>query len=357
MSPISTKHLHFSAWPDEDRALWVAAFEHGDIFDDACRGVHLAAATKVGLRTACARFLGFLASDDAERLRLALKARVDRDSIKRFVKHLRQSCRDTSVASTLHKLRVALGLIYPESDWSWLKTVAKRIDAQAKPMRHRSQEITSAQLFALGLQLMAEAENSALVAGRISKDDALTCRDGLIIALLAAVPLRRRTVAALTINHHLVKTGDGWLLDIPAADTKTRRALEFPIPDTLSQPLDLYLTQFRSVIRGANKHEGLWPSAKGHPMSGGAIYNAVRRRTKDGLGVPVNLHHFRRAAGNLWSTSDPKNVRGVKDLLGHADFGTTERHYIGAQSRLAGRALAKVLRSPRHKVTPDQTRI
>jgi hypothetical protein len=36
--------------------------------------------------------------------------------------------------------------------------------------------------------------------------------------------------------------------------------------------------------------------------------------------------------------------RRDKDLLGQTDFGTTEKHYIGAQSRLAGRALAKVLR-------------
>ena len=169
----------------------------------------------------------------------------------------------------------------------------------------------------------------------------------LIIALLAAVPLRKRTFAALTINQHLVKIGSGWLLDIPASDTKSRRALEFPIPDTLFEAIDLYLAKFRTQITGADRHQGLWPSAKGYPMSGGTIYDAVRRRTFERLGVPVNLHRFRSAAGNLWSISDPMNVRGAKDLLGHADFGTTERHYIGAQSRLAGRALAKVLRSPR----------
>ena len=344
MAPISKKHLHFDAWPDEDRALCEAAFQDGDPFGEDGRAAHLSAATRIGLRTAHARFLGFLASEDPERLRLSLEARVDRDSIRAFVEHLRQSCRDTSVASTLHKLRLFLGLICPERDWSWLKTIAKRIDAQATPRRDRSQGITSAVLFALGLQLMAEAENSARVAGRITKEHALTYRDGLIIALLAAVPLRKRTFAALTINQHLVKIGSGWLLDIPAADTKTRRALEFPIPDALSEPIDLYLTKFRTAITGANKHQGLWPSAKGHPMSGGAIYDAVRRRTIEGLGFPVNLHRFRSAAGNLWSISDPANVRGVKDLLGHTDFGTTEKHYIGAQSRLAGRALLKVLR-------------
>jgi len=33
-------------------------------------------------------------------------------------------------------------------------------------------------------------------------------------------------------------------------------------------------------------------------------------------------------------------VRGAKDLLGHSSFRTTENHYVMAQSRLAGRALA-----------------
>ncbi len=40
---------------------------------------------------------------------------------------------------------------------------------------------------------------------------------------------------------------------------------------------------------------------------------------------------------------DPENVRGVKDLLGHADFSTTEKYYIMGQSRLAGRALAQIM--------------
>ena len=161
MAPISKKHLHFDAWPDEDRALCAAAFHDGDPFDEECRAAHMSAATRIGLRAAHARFLGFLASEDPERLRLSLEARVDRDSIRAFVEHLRQSCRETTVASTLHKLRLFLGLICPERDWSWLKTIAKRIDAQATPRSDPSQGVTSAVLFALGLQLMAEAENSA----------------------------------------------------------------------------------------------------------------------------------------------------------------------------------------------------
>ena len=344
MAPVAKKHLPFDAWPDEDRPRWIVAFEPSDIFDDARSGAHLAAATKVGLRTAYARYLGFLITEDPARLRLPPDGRVDRESIRAFVEHLRRSCRDTAVVSTLHSLRLFLGLICAEKDWSWLRIIAKRIAAQATPRSNPSQGVTSAMLFALGLQLMAEAENSARVAGQITKEAALTYRDGLIIALLAAVPLRKRTLAALTIDQHLVKIGDDWLLDIPSADTKTHRPLEFPVPLALCECINLYLADFRGAIMGANTHQGLWPSAKGHPMSGGAIYDAVRRRTIARLGSPINLHRFRGAAGNLWSISDPMNVRGVKDLLGHTDFGTTERHYISSQSRLAGRALAKLLR-------------
>ena len=74
-----------------------------------------------------------------------------------------------------------------------------------------------------------------------------------------------------------------------------------------------------------------------------AIYAAVRKRTEKAFGFGVNLHRFRHAAASFWSIQDPVNVRGAKDLLGHASFGPTDKHYIMGQSRLAGRALARAV--------------
>ena len=79
------------------------------------------------------------------------------------------------------------------------------------------------------------------------------------------------------------------------------------------------------------------------PIDGGGIYEAVRRRTHSEFGFAINLHRFRHAAASFWSSRDPKNVRGAKDLLGQSSFGTTEKHYIMAQSRLAGHALARAI--------------
>jgi len=64
---------------------------------------------------------------------------------------------------------------------------------------------------------------------RVSKAHALQYRDGLVIALAALIPMRRRTLVALRIGKHLVKNGDLWELVIPAEDTKTRRPLDYPI--------------------------------------------------------------------------------------------------------------------------------
>ena len=90
-------------------------------------------------------------------------------------------------------------------------------------------------------------------------------------------------------------------------------------------------------------------------MCPNAIYLAVRMRTKKTLGFGVNLHRFRHAAGGFWSSQDPVNVRGVKDLLGQASFGTTEKHYIMAQSRLAGRALTAAIDAVRIEVGSNPT--
>jgi hypothetical protein len=49
-------------------------------------------------------------------------------------------------------------------------------------------------------------------------------------------------------------------------------------------------------------------------MDDSAIYDRVVRRTREGLGFPVNLHQFRHAAATLWSIRDPVNVRGAKEI-------------------------------------------
>ncbi len=335
--------IPFADWPEEDRYRWNAAFKTGDPFDDCGPVAHLADRTRQGLYYRYGCFLGFLMAQHPDVLALPPTERLSPSIIAQYVASRRQSCSERTVAGDLRTLRIALRLICPTNDWSWLLAIAKRIESQAPPKAERHHLVTSDRLYALGIELMDRAMAGAFGFAEPSKAQAFAYRDGLIIALLALIPLRRRTVAALRIGKHVVKSGQLWALDIPAADSKTRRALDYPIAPELSQRIDVYLSKFRCRIPGANMHHGLWASNQSRPMDHGSIYDTVCKRTQKAFGFPVSLHRFRHAAATLWSTLDPANVRGAKDLLGHASFQTTEKHYIMSRSRLAGHALARVI--------------
>ena len=335
-------YLPYAAWPEEDRTLWEAVFKPGnDLFEDQGSAAYLAERTRLALQYAYSKFLAFLSARHGTLLGRAPAERLNRKIVEDYVKWQPATCGGITLAIYLNHLWLTLLYICPDEDWSWLLIISKRIVAQAKPKPKKHNLVTSDTLYALGIELMDRVISYGRPATTRTMQNAY--RDGLIIALLALIPLRRRTLAALRIGKHLVRSGDLWVLDIPAEDIKTKRPLEYPISKELSERIDLYLNQIRPRIPGAGMHDYLWASSRARPMSDRIIYNTVRRRTRKVLGFPVNLQRFRSAAATLWSTRDPANVRGARDLLGHASFVTTEKHYIMAQSRLAGRALARAV--------------
>jgi site-specific recombinase XerC len=344
MPRVSKLQLPVFQWPNQDRQLWEEAFRPGDLFDEDKRGTRLSEATRNALRVSYAQYLRFIAENHAGLLVKPPEARLDRQLIAEYVGLLRKTNRDTSIASSLHHLRLALRLICPKEDWSWLLKITKRIAVAAPQKPTKFGQVSSDQLYLLGIELMDGAVAESGDQSEISKSTAMQYRDGLLIALVAAIAVRRRTVTALRTDNQLVRSGNLWGLDIPPEDVKGKRALEFTLSAGLSSRIDLYFKQFRQRIPGAERHNGLWPSNKGRPMSSDAIYATVCKRTKKAFGFSVNLHRFRHAAGTLWSIEDPENIRGIKGLLGHASYEkTTETHYIMGQSRIAGRALADAI--------------
>ena len=62
--------LAYEEWPQELQQLWQAAFKTGAFLDEAGPGAHLAPATRIALKGAFGRFLGFLKRQ--QRLRKAV---------------------------------------------------------------------------------------------------------------------------------------------------------------------------------------------------------------------------------------------------------------------------------------------
>jgi integrase/recombinase XerD len=127
---------------------------------------------------------------------------------------------------------------------------------------------------ALGRRLMAEAEGGELT----PKQQATGYRDGLMIALLAARPLRRKNFTRIEVGRHLVREGANWQLRIAGEETKTGRPIAQPFPAVLVPSLERYLAVHRPVLAALPGHQhrpagaALWLSARGTPMAEITLY-------------------------------------------------------------------------------------
>ena len=335
-------YLPYSEWPRDVKARWKKAFEpNTDLFHEGGPGAHLAERTVQQLQYAYGKFLCFLSAEHHDLLQRAPARRVNAKIIREYVNWQPATCGAVTLSLYLYHLWLALRYLYPTEDWHWLFAISARMRIGAKPKPEKHHLVTSDRLYKLGIRLM----DDALACGKPATSWRVQTafRDGLIIAMLALIPLRRRTLSALRIGKHLIKSGNEWSLEIPAEDVKSKRPLDYPISGELSEQIDVYVAKIRSQTAGANAHDYLWASSRGRPMNGQVLYKAVQRRLRKALGFPISLHQFRRAAATFWSMRDPVNVRAVRDLLGHTTFATTERNYVMAQSRLAGRALARAV--------------
>ena len=121
-----------------------------------------------------------------------------------------------------------------------------RLAALAQPVRDKRSRLQRADdLVRLGFQLMAQAEAGAGLRPRVQ---ARLYRDGLMIACLAYRPLRLANFISLELGHHLQRRGSGWWLEIPAAETKTRRAITLPFPEPVVPALERYLAHWRPQL-------------------------------------------------------------------------------------------------------------
>ena len=222
----------------------------------------------------------------------------------------------------------------PDRDWRWLNRIHSQIQVRHRPARpKRPRLVSSLELFELGTGLMARAEQEDTNCAA-----AITYRDGLIIALLAARPLRLRNLTGLDLDHTLLRRGPLWWIEFSESETKTNNVIELPWPEALIAALETYLARHRHVLanmRGGSLRpvgDALWVSSKGSPMTRNGIYWCITKRTRDAFGHSISPHLFRDCAATSIAIDDPRHVGIAAPLLGHRSASTTEKYYNQAGS-------------------------
>lgn len=263
--------------------------------------------------------------------------RATEQRVKQYAAFLLDRVQPSSASSALGHLRLALRAITPEVSWAWMRPIQRRLDFRTVARDKREKMVHASVLIQLGESLIEKSQ----IQGEVH--DPLAFRDGLIIMFLASRPIRRKNLAALTLDGHVADLRDRITITIEGNDTKNGRPIELQVPDFMVTLFRRYLYEVRPLIPGSSRHAGIWASPKGGPLTADGIYQMITRRTHAELGLAIHPHLFRDIAATTFALERPDDVRLTKDLLNHASFATTDKFYLQAQSMVAGRRHAAVV--------------
>jgi site-specific recombinase XerC len=221
----------------------------------------------------------------------------------------------------------------PDRTWRWLHDACNRVQINAKPSRDkRARMRPTAEIFAAALIELEQLPRTGL-----SVKQTLAYRDALMLALLAARPLRVKNFSALEMGRHLVDLDGGWLIIIPAAETKTHQPVSFELPEPLVPWFERYLAEVRPLFPHAAESSRLWLGKEGVMHDARSVYHRITRLTRRLFGTPINPHLLRDCAASSLAAVSADMARAAAPLLGHRHFTTTERFYIQADNLAASR--------------------
>ncbi len=340
--------LKLADWPEADRGRWHAALQPVDPLDPLIvEGGERSNHADVSNRKAekgYGRYLTFLIGQGCLDVGERPADRITQERVAAYVQELvSQDSASQTILARLQELGEVAVVFDRDRDWTFIKRMASQVRARHRPVRDkRSRVVQTDELLALGIQLMAEASSETT-----DHHSAILYRDGLLIALLALRPMRRKNITSLQLGRHLRRIQAGWWISFDAAEMKTRVPFEAPFPDYLVPFLHTYLELYRPLLAArcgrwaAEVGGALWVTQDGSPMTQQSVYDRVCHHTLEWLGKLINPHLFRDCAATTIAIHDPEQVRAASALLGHGSPATTERHYQHAKSLEAHRLYTK----------------
>jgi integrase len=239
-------------------------------------------------------------------------------------------------------------LLASDRDWTWLREIACDRELEAKPKPRFDRIVTSERLVEAGLGLIrAACQNPRLRRYR----RATLIRNGLMVALLAHMPIRLKNFVDLKLGTSFKRIGDRWWIVLGRGETKSKVADERPVPRYLNQAIATYLTFARPVLLGhrefvMGEEDGngaardmltgsLWVGATGLPLGYSGVERTIMDSTRQTIGRAISPHNFRRngaTTARFRAGSEPNLASG---LLHHRDRNVTENYNLASSFEAA----------------------
>lgn len=326
-----------AAWPAADRAMWDALHKKADPFDDPGALAHLRQTSSRTLEVRYARWMRWLTTFDPDALALPPAERATLPRLQCWLEalsHTKPMSRLMFIDGVLRVLRAA----DPDLDWTMqqrLLASLKRAAGRGDPARKRGRILSSGVLLKVGLTYA----NADPLAVPQPLKRMIRLRDGMMIAMLAVLPIRRRAFCELALGQSVLMTPDEITISLSEEMTKTGVPWEASVPPQIEAMLRRYIVDVRPALlaRGGRTHNILWVGKKGEIFEQNGLGSRIGDLTLQLTGKRVSPHLFRDAAATTLARLSPESARLIQPVLAHSSAMTAERHYIHAQTIEAGR--------------------
>jgi integrase len=328
--------LPVELWPEEDRAIWLAASTPTSILEEVGGELtHLAPISQTKTAKGWGRFLTYLKYHDPDCLAEPAAARLTLKRVKAYVRHLIDIGNSSAtILCRLQELQDAAYILIPGTTSGFIPKIASQIRANHQPARPKHNRVMADEVASLAYQMMSAANDKGSAAVAASQD-----RDGLILLLLVHLPLRRKNFTELTLGESLVHRQGQWFVTLTPAQTKTHAHYEAALHPDLVPWLEAYLEHHRPILleQQGRWHteagERLWISKHGSPLTQIALYDRVTKQTKAAFGEAISPHRFRDMTASTIASHAPEHIHAAAPLLGHTSLRTTEKYYRQARAQ------------------------
>ena len=337
------RSLPLHLWPEADRDAWNAACQPAARLKRGGAAGHLKPVTRDDHVRHYGNLLGFLDRRGLLQRDGPPAANVTPEKVDAYLAELKGRVGSVTVHGSIDTLRRTAQYIAPSRDLTWLAEIGKDLAFVARPRSKFDRLVLTEVLVEAGLALIHEAEHSRNMT-KLAR--ACQVRNGLMVALNALCPIRRKNFTALEIGRSFVKIQDRWWIVLSAAETKEKRADERPVDELLTAVIDRYLAQHRPVLARSNgPPPALWLSAKnGTSIGAKEVGNVIRMSTRSTVGVAVSPHMFRTSAASTAAAHHGENPYLGSALLHHTDSRVTNARYNRASSLTAAESFRQIVR-------------
>jgi hypothetical protein len=222
-------------WPEADRSAWKVACQPAERLKRGGAASHMKVITRGDLARRYGYFLDHVQRTEGLDLNAPTAALVIPDRVDRYIAELKARVGSVTLHGSIYKLRRMAQLLAAGRDFTWLMEIEKDLALVMQPKSKFERLVYTNVIVQAGIVLMAEADVNT---HRPPMARARQFRNGLMVAILGAHPIRLKNFATLQIGRGFVKINDAWWIVLTAAETKERKPDERPIVPYLTPWID-----------------------------------------------------------------------------------------------------------------------